>query len=408
MQKSPFAPLGMQPPLAVRGVRFAAHAANLRYQGRDDVALIELADGTSAAGIFTQSTTAGHPIKWCRNQLKHGSARAVLINAGNANVFRGSEGDDAVERSAASVAQSLNCESSDVFIASTGVIGERLAVEKLCDSIPALVEGLSNDRLSEAASAIMTTDTFPKWASASVEIDGQQVAIAGIAKGSGMIAPDMATMLAFVVTDANIRTAALQELLRSAGDRTFNAITVDSDTSTSDTLMLFATNQAGNRPIYSVEDEQFPVLRDSITAVMGELAMMVIKDGEGIEKLISVQVSGAVSDESARQIGKSIANSPLVKTAIAGEDANWGRVIMAIGKSGEPIQPEAISIAFGGYDVAVSGSAVADIDEDIVDAHLQGREIDISVIVGNGYGSATIWTCDLTHRYIDINADYRS
>lgn len=323
-------------------------------------------------------------------------------------MFRGAEGDAAVRAEANAVAQSLGCRPDEVFVASTGVIGERLPIEPLCDAVPKLVAALQPTGITAFASAIMTTDTFAKWACSQVEIDGRTVGIVGVAKGSGMIAPNMATMLAFVVTDAAIDARILQGLLTTANERTFNCITVDSDTSTSDTLLLAATGQSGGSPITSEGDPRAKVFSDALEDVLRDLSMLVVRDGEGAQKIITVSCTGATNDNSAKRIALSVANSPLVKTAIAGCDANWGRVVMAIGKSGEPIEQSAISIKFGGNEVARNGGAVADLDEEPIAAHLNGSDVLIELNVGHGSGRATVWTCDLTHGYIDINADYRS
>ena len=407
-ERSPLAPERFPNLPPVPGARFATLAAGLRYQDRDDLALIEVAPGGTVAGVFTRSSTAGHPVVWCREILGGGRARAVIVNAGNANVFRGAEGDAAVRAEAEAVAAALDCHPREVFVASTGVIGQRLPVERLVASVPELAAGLRADGIEAAARAIMTTDTFAKGAAAACTIDGVPVTVAGVAKGSGMIAPDMATMLAFVVTDAALPAPALQTLLVEATDASFNAITVDSDTSTSDTLLLLATGAARNAPVADAGDLRLTGFRKARGAVLLDLAHQVVRDGEGARKFIAVRVTGAVDQASARRIGLAIANSPLVKTAIAGGDANWGRVIMAVGKSGEPVEMARLGVAFGGHDVARDGAAVPDLDETPVAAHLAGREIDIRVVVGAGPGSATVWTCDLTHGYIDINADYRS
>ncbi|MCB2053251.1 MAG: bifunctional glutamate N-acetyltransferase/amino-acid acetyltransferase ArgJ [Geminicoccaceae bacterium] len=408
MQRSPLAPSTMPQPVPVAGVRYAVLEAGLRYRGRPDLLLIAFDDGTTVGGVFTRSTTAGHPVLWCRRILTGGSARAVIVNAGNANVFRGREGDEAVAKEARAVAGALGCAPESVFVASTGVIGQRLPVDEICARVPDLVAGLASEGLSEAASAIMTTDTFAKWAVAKATIDGREVTIAGIAKGSGMVAPDMATMLAFLVTDANLAAPVVQSLVASGADRSFNAITVDGDTSTSDSVLLFATGRAAHPAIDDPADSRLDAFRAALDDVMTELALMVVRDGEGASKLVTIRVSGAVDDGSARRIGLAIGNSPLVKTAIAGEDANWGRIIMAIGKAREPIENDALAISFGGHTVARDGGAVPDLDEEPVAAHLRGSEISIDVRVGRGSGDATVWTCDLTHGYIDINADYRS
>jgi glutamate N-acetyltransferase / amino-acid N-acetyltransferase len=405
---SPLAPERFPAIPPVRGARWASLPAGLRYRGRDDLMLLELAPGSSAAGVLTRSTTAGHPVLWCRAVLPRGKAPAVIVNAGNANVFRGAEGDAAVRAEAEAVAAALGCAPEEVLVASTGVIGERLPVERITAKVPDLTEALRADGIEPAARAIMTTDTFPKGAFAAAEIDGAAVTIAGIAKGSGMIAPDMATMLAFVVTDAVIDPPALQALLAAGADRSFNAITVDSDTSTSDTLLLLATGAAGHQPVTAADDPRLAGFTRALDAVLLDLALQVVRDGEGAQKLIRIAVRGAVDAVSARRIGLTVANSPLVKTAIAGSDANWGRVIAAVGRSGEPVDLGRLGVAFGGHAVARDGAAVADLDERPVAEHLRGRKIAVDVTVGAGPGEAVVWTCDLTHGYIDINADYRS
>ncbi len=413
LQPSPLAPPRPAAPASVAGARFATTAAGIRYAGRSDLLLIEVASGSTIAGVFTRSLTAGHPVLWCRRALamgleQGGNARAVLVNAGNANVCRGAEGDAAVAREVAAVQAALGCAAHEVLVASTGVIGERLAVERIERAVPELVAGLRADGIEAAARAIMTTDTFPKWASATATLHGRKVTITGIAKGSGMIAPDMATMLAFAVTDAAIPAPVLQILLGRATDRSFNATTVDGDTSTSDTLLLLATGRAGNAAPGNADDPALAGFADALDRVMIDLAQQVVRDGEGAQKLIEIAIAGAADDAAARRIGLTVANSPLVKTAIAGADANWGRIVMAVGKAGEAIDPKLLGVAFGGHEVARAGAAVADLDEAPVAAHLAGREIRIDIEVGGGPGRATVWTCDLTHGYIDINADYRS
>ncbi len=407
---SPLAPVEPRPPHAVGGVRFAATAAGIRYQGRTDLLLVELAPGSTVAGVFTRSATPGHPVTWCREALAGGRARALVVNAGNANVCRGAEGDAAVLREVAKAVAIFGCAAEEVFVASTGVIGERLAVERIEAALPGLAATLASGEaaVTAAARAIMTTDTFPKWSSRAVEIDGRPVVITGIAKGSGMVAPDMATMLAFVFTDAALPAAVLQPLLNQACERSFNATTVDGDTSTSDTLLLFATGAAGNATVADPRDPRLAAFARALDDVTIDLAQQVVRDGEGAQKFIAISVEGARDDAAARRIGLSIANSPLVKTAIAGADANWGRIVMAVGKAGEAIELDRLGVAFGGHWVARDGAAVPDLDERPVASHLRGREIAIDVVVGTAPGCAVVWTCDLTHGYIDINADYRS
>ncbi|MCB1882424.1 MAG: bifunctional glutamate N-acetyltransferase/amino-acid acetyltransferase ArgJ [Geminicoccaceae bacterium] len=398
----------MLDPLPVKGVRFAAIEAGLRYRDRPDLLLIEAAEGTAVGGVLTRSAVPGHPVPWCREVVARGRARAVIANAGTANVFRGEEGDRAVRAEAKAVADAIGCRMEEVLVASTGVIGQRLPVERIEAAVPDLVAALAPDGIETAAAAIMTTDTFPKWASRRADIAGRPVTVTGIAKGSGMIAPDMATMLAFVATDALLPAPLVQRLVEEGADQSFNAITVDGDASTSDTLLLLATGKAGNPMPQSADDPALAGFRQALFAVLKDLALMVVKDGEGATKLVEIRVDGAESDASARRIGLEIANSPLVKTAIAGGDANWGRVLMAIGNAGEKVDLPRIGVAFGGFPVARNGGAVPDLDEAPIDAHLKGREILIEATVGIGPGKAAVWTCDLTHGYIDINADYRS
>lgn len=407
-QVSPLAPDSFPVLPAVDGVRTATVLSGIKYANRDDMLVAELAPGTTVAGTLTRSTTPGAPVKWCREILAKGSGRGLVVNAGNANVFTGAVGDAAVRETASAAAGILGCAPDEVFIASTGVIGEILPHDKIIAQLPDAKAKLAAGGWEAAAGAIRTTDTFAKGASATAEIDGKTVTIAGIAKGSGMVQPNMATMLSFVFTDAAVPAAVLQEILSPAVDRTFNSITVDSDTSTSDTLLLFATGAAGNAAPSLASDPALDGFRQALETVLRELALLVVRDGEGAQKLIEVRVTGAVSDESARKIALSIANSPLVKTAIAGEDANWGRVVMAVGKSEQPIDLSRISIGFGGVDIAVNGKLNPSYEEAPVAAHLKGQEIGIDVCVGAGDGEATVWTCDLTHGYISINADYRS
>ena len=398
----------------VDGVRLASAAAGIRYKGRTDVVLVELAQGTTAAGVFTRNLCPGAPVDWCRAALKSGKARAVVINAGNANVFTGRAGRDACAATATAAGKALDCAPRDVMLASTGVIGEPLPHERLTAALPGLVRDLSPDAWEQAARGIMTTDTFPKAATRTAELGGATVRISGIAKGSGMIAPDMATMLAFVFTDAKIPAASLGKLLRRGVDRSFNCTTVDSDTSTSDTVLLFATGQTKHARVPSEDkkgDGSGRMLNDFARALddlLLDLALQVVRDGEGAQKLVRIDVTGAVSTKSARRIAMAIANSPLVKTAIAGEDANWGRIVMAVGKAGEPADRDKLSVGVGGVWMARDGGVVPGYDETPVVAHMRGREIEITVDIGLGRGRASVWTCDLTHGYIDINGSYRS
>ena len=408
---SPLAPESFPDIPAIAGVRASARACGVRYSsGRLDVALIELAEHSSVAGVFTRSLTASAPVDWCREALAAtgGRGRAILVNAGNANAFTGKRGQDTASAEVKATARALDCHAHDVLLASTGVIGEPLPAERITGHLDALADELAPGGWDQVARAIMTTDTFPKGSNATAEIDGTTVTLAGIAKGSGMIQPDMATMLAFAFTDADIAPEALQALLAEVTERTFNCITVDGDTSTSDTLLLAATGRAGNAAVTDAQDPRLADFRRALTQVMTDLAQQVVRDGEGAQKFVTIRVSGAASDAAAKRIGLAIGNSPLVKTAIAGEDANWGRIVMAVGKAGERADRDRLSIAIGGTEIARNGEAAPNYDETPVAAHMQGREIEIDVDVGVGDGRATVWTCDLTHGYIDINADYRS
>ena len=406
--RSPLAPARFAVIPALAGVRLAACAAGLRYRGRPDLTLIELAPGTSVAGLFTRSLLPGHPVRWCRAILPLGRARAVVVNAGQANVMIGPAGDAVVRTEAEAAAALLGARPEEIYVASTGVIGERLDVETVIGRLPELQAALDPGAWQAAAAAIMTTDTFAKGSVARARIGETAVTVAGIAKGSGMIQPDMATMLAFVFTDASLPAGLLQALLAEANSGSFNAITVDGDTSTSDTVLLFATGQAQNAEPARLDDPLLAGLREALAAVTTDLARQVVRDGEGAQKLIEVRIAGAVTDASARRIAFSIANSPLVKTAIAGGDANWGRLAMAIGKAGEPIAAERVAIRVGGHAIAEGGHRLEGYDEAPVVAHIKGREVLLEVTVGGGPGQATVWTCDLTHGYISINADYRS
>jgi len=405
---SPLAPTHAPelPPLA--GVRLSIRECNIRYRGRPDVMLMELAPGSTIAGVLTRSLAPSAPVDLCRKHLKGGKARAILVNAGNANAFTGKLGKQATDACAGAAAKLLGCKTSEVFLASTGVIGEPLPSERITANLPALAGDLKADGWAGAASAIMTTDTFPKLASRSARIGDATVTLNGICKGSGMIAPDMATMLAFVATDAKIPTDILRVLLQKAADRSFNCITVDGDTSTSDTLLLAATGQARHAKPKSPGDALLKGFREALDSLLTDLAVQVVMDGEGAEKLVTIDVTGAAGAAAARRIGLSIANSPLVKTAIAGEDANWGRIVMAVGKAGEKADRDKVAVKIGGVLIAAKGQRVAGYDEAPVAKHIKGRDIKIEVDVGVGNGKARVWTCDLTHRYIEINADYRS
>lgn len=393
----------------VAGVKLSAVAAGIRYRGRKDVMLADLAPGTTVGGVFTRSQTAAAPVIWCREKLKSGRARAVLVNAGNANAFTGIAGVSAVEKVAKAVAAEIGCRSSDVFLASTGVIGEPLPHDRITCALGKLHRGLSGAGWRAAAEAIRTTDTFPKAAAAVAHIDGKPYTIAGIAKGSGMIAPDMATMLAFLFTDAKLPAPVLQRLTAAANRVSFNAISVDGDTSTSDTVLMFATGQGPrHRRISTAADPCLADFKLKLRSVMTDLAQQIVRDGEGASKFVTITVSGAESSRAARQIGLSIANSPLVKTAIAGSDPNWGRIVMAVGKAGEKADRDRLKIDIGDWPVTADGMVRADYDESPVAQYMKGSELEIRVDVGVGRGRFTVWTCDLTQAYVSINADYRS
>lgn len=395
----------------IEGVRFAACEAGIRYKGRKDLMLAVLAEGTVAAGVLTQSKTCSAPVLWCRENLKHGAARALVVNSGNANAFTGRKGHEAVTITADVAAKAVACRPQDVYLASTGVIGEPLDAASFAHHLTQLAGIASPDGGADAARAIMTTDTFPKIASRTARIGGVEVTIAGFCKGAGMIAPDMATMLCFIFTDAAIVQAPLQRLVAEGAASSFNCMTVDGDTSTSDTCLLFATGAAGTRGQKPVTEAGAAALGDfkaRLDELMRDLAIMVAKDGEGVSKFVTLDVTGAETDAAARTIGLSIANSPLVKTAIAGEDPNWGRIVMAVGKAGEAADRDRISIWFGDRIVAREGERAAEYDEATMAAYMQNSEIAIRVDVGIGNGRARIWTCDLTHGYISVNADYRS
>jgi len=403
LPKSPLAPAEFPDFPELNGVRFASGNSGMKYQGRDDVMLAEFSAGTTAAGVFTKNSMPGAPVDWGREILPRGTARALVVNAGIANVFTGAAGRRTVLETAAETAAILGADAEDIYIASTGVIGEPVPTSKITDLLPGLQQSLSAGTGEAAAKTILTTDTFAKGAAANCKIGDKKITIAGFAKGSGMIAPDMATMLAFLFTDAAIPSDILQTLLVDANEKSFNCVTVDADTSTSDTVLLFATGRAGNTGADDLADFKWALLD-----VMTDLAQQVARDGEGASKFITVKVTGSLSDASAKTIALAIANSPLVKTAIAGEDANWGRVIMAVGKSGEKADRDRMSLKIGGILIAENGVKSPNYAEEDVMPHMKGDEILIEVDVAVGNGEAFAWTCDLTHGYIEINADYRS
>jgi len=391
----------------IAGVTLRVARAGYKDWGRCDLTYVELAEGTAVAGVFTRNVCCSSEVELGREQVKAGRARALVVNAGNSNAFTGYRGREAVEQIMAQVAAHLGCTPTQVFVSSTGVIGVPLPKDKARAGLEAAFAA-PECSWKDAADTIGTTDTFAKGAMARAVVDGKAVTLCGIIKGSGMIAPDMATMLGYIFTDAAVEPDFLQQCLSAANLATFSCITVDSDTSTSDTVLAFATGKAGNAPLSSFDSPGADAFATALHDVCRQLAHLVVRDGEGAQKFIEVRVNGAVSDESAHRIGLTIANSPLVKTAIAGEDANWGRVVMAVGKAGEPADRDRLSIGFGGVWAAREGLPLADYDEAPVAQHLKGREITIEVDIGLGDGRATVWTCDLTHGYISINADYRS
>ena len=417
MEKSPLAPEKMPDLHPVKGFRLAVAESGIKYQDRPDLMLLVADQPAVIAGVLTTSRTASAPVDWCRKVLEGGTARAVFVNAGNANAFTGQAGVDTVEETALAVADSIRASDGEVLLASTGVIGEPLDAGLMIRHLPAMQQSMNEAASShqdlgqdweQAAEAIRTTDTFAKATSRRLTLNGVEVTITGIAKGSGMIAPDMATMLSFIATDAAIAPAVLQAMTRRIADQSFNAITVDSDTSTSDTVLVLASGMAGNAEISDPTSRDAEDFAAALHDLMVELAQLIVRDGEGATKFITITVAGAEDDQAARRMGLAIANSPLVKTAIAGEDANWGRIVMAVGKSGEKADRDRLSIAMGGVVIARDGQRVADYDETPVAEHMKGQEITIAVNAGVGDGTAVVWTCDLTHGYISINADYRS
>jgi glutamate N-acetyltransferase/amino-acid N-acetyltransferase len=408
---SPFAPKSLPKLAPLAGVRFATAEAGIRYKNRTDLMVAVMDDATTAAGVLTQSKTCSAPVLWCRKSLKHGTARILVVNSGNANAFTGLKGSAAVEATANAAAAAVGCKDKDVYIASTGVIGEPLDPSKFTHLLSDLVKSAKPDAFEAAARAIMTTDTYPKLATRSAVIGETSVTLNGFCKGAGMIAPDMATMLCFIFTDAAIAADVLQDLLNEHVKTTFNSMTIDGDTSTSDTCLVFATATAadrGQKPITKAKSKRLKDFSNALQDLMRDLAIQVAKDGEGISKFVTFFVEGAESESAARKIALSCANSPILKTAIAGEDPNWGRVVMAVGKSGEAADRDQLAIWFGEHCVARNGERADEYDEPTVAEYMKNSEITIRIDVGVGKASATVWTCDLTHDYVSINADYRS
>jgi glutamate N-acetyltransferase/amino-acid N-acetyltransferase len=408
---SPFAPSALADVPEIAGVRFATAEAGIRYKGRTDLLVAVLDPGTVAAGVLTRSKTRSAPVEWCEKRLRGGTARALIVNSGNANAFTGKKGREAVEMTADAAAKAVGCDPGSIFVASTGVIGEPLEAGKFTHLLERLAREAAPGAWQAAARAIMTTDTFPKLASRQARIGDTRVTINGFCKGAGMIQPDMATMLCFIFTDAPIDQGALQAMVARAADDTFNCVTIDGDTSTSDTLIAFATGTAEQRGCPRIADAADPRAREfeeALHDLMRELAILVAKDGEGISKFVTIDVTGAENDKAARRIAFSIAHSPLEKTAIAGEDPNWGRIVMAVGKAGEAADRDRLAIWFGEHLVAKEGERAPGYVEEAVARYMKGAEIDLKVDLGIGRGAARVWTCDLTHAYIDINADYRS
>jgi glutamate N-acetyltransferase/amino-acid N-acetyltransferase len=394
----------------IAGVETAVGRAGFYKHERDDLLVMRFSKGATCAGVFTRHEVGSAPVDWCKRQLSasRGSIRALAVNAGCANSFTGRAGERAAAKVAKALAGRIGCRRREVMLASTGVIGVLLDEKAITDRLPGMVRALAPGGWEAAARAIGTTDTFPKGAAAQAMIEGRPVSIAGIAKGSGMIAPDMATMLAFVVTDASITPRALQDLLRLLVPMTFNAVTVDGDRSTNDTLLLIATGAGGGTPITRASDARLADFRTKLEAVLLELALMLVRDGEGASKFVKIAVSGARNPASARKIARTIAESPLVKTAFAGEDANWGRIVMAAGRADEPINRARMSVAFGPHVAARDGVVARDYSESALSAYMKNRDLEIAVDVGVGRARAVMWTCDLTQRYVEINADYRS
>ncbi|MCO6051703.1 bifunctional glutamate N-acetyltransferase/amino-acid acetyltransferase ArgJ [Mesorhizobium sp. RP14(2022)] len=405
---SPLAPKSVPAMPALDGVGIATAQAGIKYKNRTDLLLMVFDEGTEVAGVFTRSKCPSAPVDFCRANLGGGRARALVVNSGNANAFTGKKGRETTRATGEMAAQAVGCSADEIFLASTGVIGEPLDANKFGHLLGGLAKEAKGGAWAEAAAAIMTTDTYPKVATRQVALNGATVTINGIAKGAGMIAPDMATMLSFVATDAAVAAPVLQALLSSSVETTFNAVTVDSDTSTSDTLLLFATGKAGNARITDAGDPKLEAFRAALGEVLHDLAVQVVRDGEGARKEIEIEVTGASDDRSAKRIALSIANSPLVKTAVAGEDANWGRVVMAVGKAGEPADRDRLAIWFGPHRLAHEGERDPDYSEEATSAYMKGEQIRIRADIGLGEGKARVWTCDLTKEYVAINGDYRS
>ncbi|QLF68548.1 bifunctional glutamate N-acetyltransferase/amino-acid acetyltransferase ArgJ [Peteryoungia desertarenae] len=408
---SPLAPKSYPDMPTIRGLRMATAAAGIKYKNRTDVLLMTFDKPASVAGVFTRSKCPSAPVDFCRKNLPAGVARGVVVNSGNANAFTGVKGRAATELTAKSAAAAIGCSEGEIYLASTGVIGEPLDATKFAGVLGDMHDKATGDFWLEAAKAIMTTDTYPKVATRSAKIGDVDVTINGIAKGAGMIAPDMATMLSFVVTDADIEASVLQSLLSAGVEPSFNSVTVDSDTSTSDTLLLFATGAAsedGQQRVVSAEDPRLDGFRAALNDLLKDLALQVVRDGEGARKMVEVTVKGAENDLAAKKIALSIANSPLVKTAVAGEDANWGRIVMAVGKSGEMADRDRLAIWFGDIRVAVNGERDPAYSEEATTAVMQKEDVRVTVDIGLGSGTATVWTCDLTKEYVAINGDYRS
>jgi glutamate N-acetyltransferase / amino-acid N-acetyltransferase len=408
MKVSPFAPAELPAMPGIDGVRFAVTEAGVKYRNRKDLLLAVFDPGTVVAGAFTRSKTASAPVDWCRAQMRHGQARGLVVNSGNANAFTGLRGRQTVGATTAEAARVLGCTKEEVLVASTGVIGQPLDPDKLTPHLAGLAATADATSWEAAARAIMTTDTYPKLATRRVKLGTNEVTLNGMAKGAGMIAPDLGTMFAFVFTDAAIAQPVLASMLTAAVDRTLNNISIDSDTSTSDTVLVFATGKANMAPIATTDGADAQAFAQALEDILRDLALQIVKDGEGLTKFLTLHVSGAENDRAARTIGLSIANSPLFKTALAGSDPNWGRIVMAVGKAGEAADRDRLAISFGAIKVAEAGAVCASYTEAEGAAYFKRAELDVHVDVGVGTGSATVWTCDLTADYVAINADYRS